>query len=264
MENENLLSVREFCIYVHAKHEQGFVFKGHSHKTWEVTFVLDGELEIYYEERLIRLKKNSIILFEPNVFHGLKVISNHGSEHLAFQFFSNSIPIMKEPSIYEADEYLLNLAGLIKAECEQSKYYFAYFNRNLNTIATQLLGIFLIKLMNNSTNDFKQISDSDAIIFETAVKYMKDNLSRSLNVKEIADACFVSVSKIKRVFYKYSQIGIIHFFNNLKLKKAYQYLEKGESIINISNYLGFSSQSYFSSWFKNLTGQPPIKYKNGK
>lgn len=261
MEKDSLVEIQKINVFVDAQHENGFVFKGHSHDSWEINILLKGEMEITYEEHIITLKENSIILFEPNVFHSSRVLSKSNTRHLALHFSSASIPIIKKPRIYTVNSYLSGLTELIEQECVQNEYFFEYFNHNINSVAKTLLEIFLTKLQKLQPQDFDFTYSRDIIIFETAMKYMKNNTHKTLTLDELSEICHVSESKLKRIFYKYTKTGIIHTFNNLKLKKAIQYLNEDKNIITISELLGFSSQSYFSSWFKNLTNTSPLKYK---
>ncbi len=260
MNNEKIISVKEFENYLHPIYKQNFVFHGHRHQTWEINIVHRGEMEVIYDEHVISLKENMILLFEPNVFHSNRIISKNGVDKTVYQFFTDDITINGKARIYIVDDYLRNIINLIEYECEESKHYFGYFNKTINSKAEMLLGLFLTKLQEEKTQ--KSFShEKNAIIFETAVRYMKDHIQTTVSVDEIAKACCVSITKLKRVFSEYTKSGIITYFNNIKLGVAMKYLDEGKSIVETADCLNFSSQSYFSIWFKNLTGVAPIKYK---
>lgn len=104
-------------------------------------------------------------------------------------------------------------------------------------------------------------AEKDQAVFAAAVRYMNRNIHSTVTVESIAKECYVSPAKLKKVFSKYTGEGIITYFINIKLKKAKEYLSSGKSIGETSDLLGFSSQAYFSLWFKKLTGITPFKYK---
>ncbi len=258
--NKEIISITEFENYLHPVYNQNFVFEGHQHQMWEINIVHTGEMEVIYGEHVISLKENMIMLFEPNVFHSNRIISKNGVDKTVYQFLTNDITVMGKPRVYIVDEYLRNLISLIREECEKTEHFNEYYNKRINTKAERLLELFLTKLQEEKIE--KSFSnEKNALIFETALKHMKANIQSSLTVDEIAKVCYVSVAKLKRVFSEYAKTGVITYFNKIKLGKAMEYLDKGKSIVEIADFLNFSSQSYFSVWFKNLTGVSPIKYK---
>ena len=90
---------------------------------------------------------------------------------------------------------------------------------------------------------------------------MKKNIGKMLSVDDIAKLCSMSRSNVKRVFAKYSGMGVIEYFNDMKVKRAKKLLREGMSIKEVSLALGFYNQNYFSTMFKRIDGVSPGKYK---
>ncbi len=257
--NKEFISVQEFENYLHPVYNQNFVFEGHRHQMWEINIIHRGEMEVIYGEHVISLKENMIMLFEPNVFHSNRIVSKNGVDKTVYQFLTDDIAVMDKPRVYLIDDYLRNLISLIKEECENGNFH-EYYNKKVNIKAQKLLEIFLTKLQEEKIK--KSFSnDKNAHIYEAAVKYMNANIKESLTIEDIAKSCCVSIAKLKRVFSEYAKVGVITFFNRIKLEKAMECLDNGKSVIETADFLNFSSQSYFSVWFKNLAGVSPIKYK---
>ena len=93
---------------------------------------------------------------------------------------------------------------------------------------------------------------------------MNEEIFSHPTVNQIARHCCLSVSSLKRLFIKYTGINVHKYFLKLKFKMAYQLLQDGMNISEVSEKLNFSSQSYFSASFKREIGINPSKIKDQK
>ena len=88
------------------------------------------------------------------------------------------------------------------------------------------------------------------------------NLDSPLRLDDIAAAVFMSPSHLSRTFSKHAGTSISEFITEQRKAGAIHYLENtGLSVTEISGLLGFSSATYFTAWFRKLTGQPPLQYR---
>lgn len=87
--------------------------------------------------------------------------------------------------------------------------------------------------------------------------YMNRRIYESPSIEEIAKIVGVSQAGLKRIFKKYSGLGVHKYFLKLKLKLAAKMLEDGFSVTDTAEKLCFSSQGYFTKTFKRETGILP-------
>ena len=90
---------------------------------------------------------------------------------------------------------------------------------------------------------------------------MKVNIYNELTLKDIAKHCGVSCSTLKNLFKVHTQVGVMHFYNELKMESAKEMLLEGKAVGFIAEELHFSSTAHFSAAFKKYAGISPIKYK---
>lgn len=82
-----------------------------------------------------------------------------------------------------------------------------------------------------------------------------------LNVEKIADMMNLSRPTLYRKISAISQVTPNKFINIIRLKKAAELLQKGEmKVYEVSEAVGFSSQSYFSRAFLEQFGITPSQY----
>ena len=93
-------------------------------------------------------------------------------------------------------------------------------------------------------------------------RVLENNVSRNLSIEEIAALCAMSPVSVKQTFSRYAGMGVMNYFNRLKIQAAAAMLREGASVQETAAALGFSSQNYFSTVFKRIQGESPTAYKD--
>ena len=79
----------------------------------------------------------------------------------------------------------------------------------------------------------------------------------------MAQALNISKNYMLSIFKKEANQSLVDYMYTLKIKEAELLLNRNDlSIAQVSTFLGFSSHSYFSKWFKKITGITPKEYIN--
>jgi len=95
-----------------------------------------------------------------------------------------------------------------------------------------------------------------------AERYIWDNYTRKLSLKEIADASGLSAPYFSTVFKEEMGENLSNYLNRLRVEKAAAMLVTTDMPISgIAIACGFEDQSWFSKIFKNNTGLTPGKYR---
>ncbi|MDR0464006.1 MAG: AraC family transcriptional regulator [Treponema sp.] len=95
-----------------------------------------------------------------------------------------------------------------------------------------------------------------------AERFIWDNYTRKLSLKEIADASGLSAPYFSTVFKDEMGENLSNYLNRLRVEKAAAMLITTDLSINeIAVACGFEDQSWFSKIFRNNTGFTPGKYR---
>lgn len=111
-------------------------------------------------------------------------------------------------------------------------------------------------------------ADSDAqseenMVVNAALKYMEENLEKSIMLQDLAKYTGYSVSHFSSIFKSNTGHSPLNYFNLLKIKKACELLETTDLKINqISCMVGINDSLYFSRLFNKIVGISPKKYRN--
>lgn len=102
----------------------------------------------------------------------------------------------------------------------------------------------------------------DNIITNATLKYMEENLGKSISLHDLSVYTGYSIPYLSMVFKNNTGHSPLTYFNMLKIKKACQLLETTNMKINqICCIVGISNSFYFSRLFTKIVGVSPKKYR---
>ena len=111
-----------------------------------------------------------------------------------------------------------------------------------------------------SLNNISFIND-----INIAIEYIKTHLNTPIQIMDIV--CYVGISRTNLLnkFKKETNETIGNYIMKCRLEKSKMLLKYSNiSLGEISNYLCFSSQSYFQNKFKQMFKITPLKYRKEK
>lgn len=125
----------------------------------------------------------------------------------------------------------------------------------------------VLTLINSFILDFteavfqtKKISRYSLLVQEICA-YIYLNIGEKLTVQRIADHFHFSESHVSHKFKKETGLSIMEYFTDMRISEAKIMLHQNISIVEISNILGFTSQSHFSRIFRKKTGMTPGTFR---
>lgn len=100
------------------------------------------------------------------------------------------------------------------------------------------------------------------ILILRATKYVNDNLYKKVTAKEIAKFLGITPEYLSAKFKETLNKSVPDYINEQKINEAKKLLRfTDKSLVEISNMLAFSSQSYFQNQFKKIRKTTPAKYR---
>lgn len=267
------LRVTEIISLFETHREYKYNFPGEVHDFWECLYVLNGELCVSADERVYELKEGEIIFHKPMELHKLFVSSKEGADIFIFAFSADGplTDFMKHKVFYLTSEQrncVFSLLDCIRknADTDESipvtqRYLLQLDKREYYSQFVAMYIEQLVLLLANSPLQRQVSMQADAKMFENAVRYMNDSIYGNLSVEKLAKYCNMSLSGIKRLFYKFSGLPVHRYFLMLKMQKATELLKSGKSVGETADVLAFCNQAYFSKAYKRETGHSPSDFK---
>lgn len=123
------------------------------------------------------------------------------------------------------------------------------------------LQVHVIKTFTEKVNTLKYGQTENKLVLAVA-NYIQQNLSSSIKVEDIAESLYMSRPYLSKKFKKETGISVSDFIHIQKIEEAKRLLKyTDKSLLSISIYLSYSSQSHFTNMFKKITGQLPKTYR---
>ena len=247
--------------------EPGFYFAGESHDFWELVYIVSGKAGITADDRIYTFSAGDLILHKPMEFHKIWSVDSTRLHIYIFSFMASgggmkksenrTFKIAPEKSslldriMKSAKEAFVTKDGYIKGIRSGEKVQ-VYFN---------LLELLLIEISGKAEISFRE--DANSKLFAEIIRILNDNIYENITVNFVAEQCFISTAKLKKLFNRYTGMGVMAYFTKLKIKKAMELLAEGFSVREVSERLSYSSQFYLSQVFKKEMGISPSEYKRG-
>ncbi|MDE5772077.1 MAG: AraC family transcriptional regulator [Ruminococcus sp.] len=109
----------------------------------------------------------------------------------------------------------------------------------------------------------KQYNGQNSKMVTEISAYIRSHISESIKTSDIAEHFGKSRGGITTEFKKQTGMNLSDFIKLKKIQEAQELLyETNKSLVLISDYLGFSSQSHFTRVFKEITGITPKEYRD--
>lgn len=95
------------------------------------------------------------------------------------------------------------------------------------------------------------------------IEYIYNHIHDRITIEDLAEHTDLSPSYLSRLFKKELGIAVSDYIREKKIDKAQNLLKYSDfSLVEIANYLSFSSQSHFIQTFEKLVGMTPKKYRD--
>ncbi len=217
--------------------------------TWQMLYLHNGSLTVTLNNSVYLLSPESLLLISPDDFYYID--ENSAAHYTAIQFkLSNLYDFSSTDKIFNLDASIVDLVDSLLTDKDQ--------------IQQELLLQLLLNKCNKLNSNPTPLKNEKTHVFSKAVSIMERYIASKITVDELADMLRVSLSGLKRIFWKYTGIGVHEYYLMLKIKKAKELLLAGYGITRIAKVLQFSSQPYFSTTFKRVTGLSAKAFSKGE
>lgn len=220
---------------------------------YSVIYVLEGQLEVEYEGKILQVRQNEAVLLDFHKPHAYRAVSDR-VDKWEMLFKGNESAAWYEMVTGDGD-YLFKAAGRLQ--------------RTLTGLMEELNAPYpqdhtislLIHTMFCNMIDQKALTLSPPV--EEAILYMNSHYGDSIQIGEIADHVSLSRFYFSRLFRKETGRSPNEYLADIRINAAKEMLtERIHSITEISELCGFTNTSHFTRFFREKTGQTPAAFRS--
>ena len=244
------------------------MISAHHHDDYELYFLDSGNRKYYASNKVFTIKPHQIVIFKPNVPHQVTINLNFPYErHLLYVTPKLMDTILLENPQIKLDnktqlfnlskksyEYAIKLISKINNEFQHSDNFSPIAIKN--TLVELLIFIF----RNHDTSTIV-VEKSDQRI-QSAINFILSNYANSITLLDCAKIAYMSPSHFSREFHKTTALSFKEFLNKIRVDASLELLKTTQnSIAQVAQLVGFSSESYFGYVFKEINGISPSQYR---
>lgn len=242
-----------------------------SFKWTEMGFEIIGETTNPLEAlKLIETKKPDVVFMDVcmPVINGLELIKKardfgSNSEFVIVSGFAD-FSYAQEALRYGAFDYLLKPIQKEQTDSILRKLKEHLLHKN-NQQGENQINVALNE--NNKVENpgiAKQEQHEVALNFPNLLKYVDENYTQELYLKELAGRFYINFTYCSELFKKVTGKTFSEYLTQLRMKKAAELLTSGlMSVEEACNKVGYRDYYYFNKVFKKSFGTTPSKYKKG-
>lgn len=253
----------------------------HLHQDIEILYVLDGSLEIEYEDEKYFLGTDQFMLINANVRHGYCAAPGCGEREdgrtqgevlLGSLFIDNKL--LTEMFGGEQQFFWCNSAKEQSESYEKMRYFIRQvFNYNQttegqgivlkNSIYFQLVYLvttdFIVKKGMSKFESLRGIRDER---MNDILSYLMLNYRDQITLKELADRLFLSHTYLSKYIKNNFGMSFLKLLNNIRLDHALSdLLYTDKSILKVAMDNGFSNQAGLNHAFREAYHTTPAEYR---
>ncbi len=214
---------------------------------------------------------NEEYAFYQAVSHGDIETVRHNCEQKRFTDLSGT-GVLSQNTLTNIKYHFVITAALIARSCidagmemEQAYRLSDFYILKLDTIH-ELSGISTLhdKMVLDFTGKMLLIQKGTTSKPITAcIDYIYVHIKERITIEDLANYTGLSVSYLSKLFKKELGISVSDYIREKKIEKAQNLLKYCDySLVDIANYLSFSSQSHFIQVFRQMVGMTPKKYRD--
>lgn len=208
----------------------------------------------------ITLGNNKKVSSETYVFH-LKFLGGNSTDICSTRYLAPimnqefSMPYVIKPN-HPAYVSLRKIFNQINTTYDES---IIGYELALKSFFLQTIFLLLQYSKKVTVSETEKVSDK----IKNVLDYIELHYSETITVSQLAKLCYFSDYHFMRFFKKHMNMTCVEYINNLRLEKAVELFEKGNSsIMEVSLSVGFHNLSYFHRAFKKKYRMTPLSFIN--
>ncbi len=233
---------------------------------FELMAIIDGEAEIYANDKSLHVKKNEIFVSFPYDVHKITNLSDKPLKYYFFAFDVNNKMLhyrLKNitrdfTSIYDrkiCNERVFEALAQAIYEVSGSEVFH-------DELCSALLTSIIIMTVREYVSDVGglRVPDKNELFAYSVMNYIDTHVRSLRSLADLCDVFNYEYSHISKTFSKATGQTLLNYYCFRRLETARMYLYDGKSVTETADELNYSSLYSFSVAFKKRYGISPQKY----
>nr|WP_300004363.1 AraC family transcriptional regulator [Tissierella sp.] len=268
--NEDISNLPISLLYASkSRYQEDWHSTMHMHPFTELFYVVKGKGLFIVEDTKINVEEDDLVIVNSNVSHTESSLDSSPLEYIVLGFNGMSIVLdnklnAEKDNLYNYSKHnyksykteVLFFMDLILKEVKEKE-------ENYENICHNLLQILVLNIIRNTHAKLTMSPTSDINKECSYVqKYIDIHYASDITLDYLASIVFMNKYYLIHEFKKYIGTSPIEYLINKRISISKTLLETTDySMEQISQIVGFNSQSYFNQIFKKRVGKTPTLFR---
>ena len=254
----------------------------HSHSFFEVCYAMSGSGRFNTDDQSISIQAGDLFIARPGNMH--EIVSSR-KDPLGIYFWAFTlVPTSSTDRQSEADRSVTRLLEAFALSDRRVSRMQSTTTRTLQLLVDEVCnhaagytiainGLVLNLLLETARcvadgsippeeHESPAHSEAEAVV-KTAMQYLRDNLSRPIEVRDVAVQVHLSERHLSRLFHEIAGVSVLDYLTNLRIELASQLLlDKEIPIKQVARLVGYPDRHYFTTLFGRRTGMTPAVFRH--
>ncbi len=249
------------------------IIERHTHSAFEFHFIYSGSGTVELDNGSFSIQAGEFYLAAPGVFH--RQLNHKGYIELCLNCELNYIEESDSEAKYIIDVLkkvgcrpvadTTGLTDIFGRALEEAHYQNAGFYNNIRSLTIMLITSSVRAITGQTPAQYAVPvkHKKDDYRFIQIRNYILDNISLPITTMDISHYMFLSGKQISRIVKEASGMTAKELIQEIKFQEAKKMLIERQDLTarQIAELLGFSSEFYFSQFFKRKEGYPPRMFR---
>lgn len=259
--NNDINKINVKLLYISkSKYEDDWHSIIHTHSFTELFYVVNGSGSFKIEDKDFTVKENDLVIVNSHVSHTESSKDSNPLEYIVIGLDGISLEVINSYSIHNYSKYkheILYYMNNLLYEVQQKEEYYEDVCQNL--LEALILNVKRRTKSNLVISSEKNYNKECALI----KNYIDLHYSSDLTLNYLASITHMNKYYLIHVFKKFMGTSPIDYLIEKRISVSKFLLETTEhSMEQISEIVGFTSQSYFNQIFRKRVEMSPRKYRN--
>lgn len=257
-----------------ASPEQPEVEEIRLHNYHKLILQLSGNSKHFIDGITYNVSPMDLSVIPQNVLHSIEFSDVSPCETITFMFMPSLLPAFQDKEILsalnDAAEYNYTIPAKYVKKSNIKKTFDAIIEscKRKDRYSELQIAIHILELTKALTHIVEEysleinalrLSAKTHTLSSLGVQYIKEHLTESLSVEDIANELHVSASHFRQTFKKETGVTIHQYIFEQKMYLAFQLLSHGESPTSVAEKLGYDYYSTFYHHYTKRFKQSPKK-----
>lgn len=236
--------------------QRGGYWSPHFHNSFEVFYVLEGEIECVVNNKSEIIRKGEFSMCLPNEIHSGHCI---GDAEFWVCIFSKDLvhSFSKQISGKEGDRLRFTCSEALKGYLEE-----VFINTDMQDLLLQKACLYAICREYLQCVRLTERSGTKSETMNVIVDYIAENYTKNIKLSDLAAMLNYDYHYVSRLFRSLFNMPFSNFLNIYRLERAAELLQNdNKKLVDVAYESGFQSVRTFNDSFKAYYGISPTEYK---